>query len=177
MKKRTFIAMAVLFTAALGCNRDSGAFLGHKLGESFAQFATIERPQTQIPADVPYTGTIHCFETQSLGDQCKGPRSDFDNAHFTFIGDKLASIETVGAGGLIGDPHQNWNWDLYLSRLTKQFGKPNKMTASDVVWTRRSYVVHAYLTVDPVPFSRTGEEAQTEHIEVSNRDVYDQTRK
>jgi hypothetical protein len=110
--------------SGLGCNRGAGSFQGHKLGESFAQFAAIEHPQTQIPPGVPYTGTIHCFDTQSLGDQCKGPRDEFDNAHFTFIDDKLASIETVGAGGIIGDSHQNWNWNLYLSGLTKQLCAP-----------------------------------------------------
>jgi hypothetical protein len=175
MKKHVLIPTVVAFTAYLGCSHDAGSFLGHKLGEPFAQFAATEHPQTQIPAGLPYTGTIHCFETQSLGDQCKWPRNDFDNAHFTFIDDKLASIETVGAGGIIGDSRQNWNWSLYLSRLTKQYGKPDKMAANDALWMRRSYVVHAYLTVGHLPF--TSEEAQTEHIEVLNRNVYEQTKK
>lgn len=177
IKKRVLIPMAFALTAVLGCNRDSGIFLGHKLGESFAQFAAIEHPQTQSPAGVPFTGTIHCFETQSLGDQCKGPRNDFDNAHFTFIDNKLVGIETVGAGGLIGSPRQNWNWNLYLSRLTKQYGKPDKITASDALWTHHAYVLHAYLTVGPLPFSSTGEEAQTEHIEVLTRNVFDQMKR
>ena len=163
--------------SGLGCNRGAGSFQGHKLGESFAQFAAIEHPQTQIPPGVPYTGTIHCFDTQSLGDQCKGPRDEFDNAHFTFIDDKLASIETVGAGGIVGDSHQNWNWNLYLSGLTKQYGKPDKMAANDALWTRHSYVVHAYLIVAPMPFSTAGEEEQTEHIEVLSRSLYDQATK
>ena len=67
------------------------------------------------------------------------------------------------------------NWSLYLSRLTKQYGKPDKMAANDALWMRRSYVVHAYLTVGHLPF--TSEEAQTEHIEVLNRNVYEQTKK
>ena len=130
MKRYVLIPIVVAFTAGLGCNRGAGSFQGHKLGESFAQFAAIEHPQTQIPPGVPYTGTIHCFDTQSLGDQCKGPRDEFDNAHFTFIDDKLASIETVGAGGIIGDSHQNWNWNLYLSGLTKQLCAPVQSSQS-----------------------------------------------
>jgi len=177
MKNRVSVLILVIFAVALGCKRDAGTFLGHRLGESFAQFAATEHPQTQIPPGLPYTGTIHCFDTQSLGDQCKGPRNDFDNAHFTFIDDKLASIETVGAGGIIGDSHQNWNWNLYLSQLTKQYGKPDKMTAGDVVWMRRRYVVHAYLTVGPLPFSTSGQEEQTERIELLSRNAYDQTKK
>ncbi len=176
MKNRVSTLLVIAFTAALGCKHDAGTFLGHRLGESFAQFAAVEHPQTKIPAGLPYTGVIHCFETQSLGDKCKGPRDEFDNAHFTFVDDKLASIETVGAGGIIGDSHQNWNWNLYLSQLTKQYGKPDKMTASDVVWTRRSYVVHAFLTVGSLPFSMTGEKEQTERIEVLNRSAYDQAK-
>jgi len=174
VKKHILILLAVALTSASGCSRDSGAFLGHKLGESFAQFSSIEHPQTQIPAGLPYTGTIHCFETQSLGDQCKGPRNGFDNAHFTFINDKLASIETVGAGGIIGDSHQNWNWNLYLSLLTKQYGKPDEMTANDAIWKRTNYVVHAYLTVGPLPFTTTHEQEQTENIVVLTRHTYDQ---
>jgi hypothetical protein len=176
MKRTAFVLTTVAVMAALGCNRNSGAFLGHKLSESFAQFAAIEHPATQSPAGVPYTGTIHCFQTQSLGDQCKGPRQDFDNAHFTFVDDKLTSIETVGAGGIVGDAHQNWNWNLYLSLLTKQYRKPDKMTANDAVWMRGSHVVHAYLTVGPLMFN-PGEEAQTEHIEVLSRDAYNQAKK
>jgi hypothetical protein len=172
MKKHAVILVGVAFTACVGCNRDAGSFQGHRLGESLAQFSAIEHPKIELPAGVPYTGTIHCFDTQDLGDQCKGPRNDFNNAHFTFIDDKLARIETVGVGGIIGDSHQNWNWNLYLSRLRKQYGKPDKMTAMEAVWTHGSYVVHAYLTVGPLAF--TSEEAQTEHIEVVNRNVYDQ---
>jgi hypothetical protein len=171
-----YAVLSVALVVNLGCNH-AGSFQGHQLGESFAQFAAIEHPQTQTPTGVPYTGTIHCFETQGLGDQCKGPRKDFDNAHFTFIDGKLEKIETVGAGGIIGDSHQNWNWNLYLSELTKQYGKPNKMTASDALWVHHSHVVHAYLTVGPLPFSTTGEEEQSEHIEVLSRQLYDQAEK
>jgi hypothetical protein len=49
------------------------------------------------------------------------------------------------------------------------------MAANDALWMRRSYVVYAYLTVGHLPF--TSEEAQTEHIEVLNRNVYEQTKK
>ena len=171
------VIVIVTVTICLGCNRDSGSFQGHKLGESFTQAAAIEHPQTQIPPGAAYTGMIHCFETHDLGDHCNGPRKGFDNAHFTFIDGKLAKIETVGDGGIIGDAHQNWNWTLYLSDLRKQYGKPDKMTASDALWVRHSYVVHAYLIVGPLPFSTTGEEEQTEHIEVLTRDLYDQARK
>lgn len=177
VKRYVLITTIMAFSACLGCNREAGSFQGHTLGESFAQFAAKEHPQTQIPPGVAYTGTIHCFDTQTLGDQCKGPRNDFDNAHFTFVDDKLVGIETVGAGGIIGDSHQNWNWNLYLSQLTKQYGKPNKMAASDALWTRHSYIVHAYLTVAPMPYSTTGEESQEEHIEVLSRSLYDQAKK
>ena len=174
---KCFVMVAVVLVGSfLGCNSDSGSFQGHKLGESFAQFNGVEHSQVQTPPSISYTGTVHCFVTQTLGDQCKGPRNDFDNAHFTFVDDKLTSIETVGAGGIIGNSHQNWNWNLYLSDLRKQYGKPDKMTVNDVLWLRHRYVVHAYLTVAPMPFTRTGEEVQTENIEVLDRSVYDQSR-
>ena len=177
MKKYFVFFIVAAFAAAVGCNREEGSFQGHTIGESFGQFTAIEHPKAETPPGTPYTGTIHCFETQDLGDQCRGSRGDFDNAHFIFIDDKLASIETVGAGGIIGASRQNWNWNLYLSRLRKQYGKPDEMTASDALWKRHRYVVHAFLTVDPIPYSTTGEEAQSEHIEVLSRSFYDQDKK
>lgn len=103
MKKTVVVLSTLAMMAASGCNnRNGGAFLGHQLGESFAQFAAIEHPRTQSPTGVPYTGIVHCFETRTIGDQCKGPRYEYDNAHFTFLDDKLAKIETVGAGGIEG---------------------------------------------------------------------------
>jgi hypothetical protein len=173
----TRIVCAVGTVAAmlvLGCNRignsASVSFEGHRLGESYAQFASVEHSASDGPPGLPYTGTIHCFETKDLGAHCKGQRYLFDNAHFTFVNDKLSSIDAVGAGGIIGDKHQNWNWNLYLAELTKQYGKPNKMTATDAVWSRGSSVVHAYLTIEPMMFNPS-EESQTEHVEVVSNDA------
>lgn len=180
MRQRLFLLVLAMAVVS-GCNRGTGEFNGHRLGESFAQFVAVEHPKTQTAPGIPYTGEIHCFDEVTLGDECKGFSSmkekDFDNAHFAFVDDKLVGIESVGAGGIIGDKHQNWNWNLYLSELNKKYGKPDKMTASDAVWLRHSFVVHAYLTVEPMPFSRTGEESQNEHVEVVNRDVYEQAAK
>ena len=168
--------------AVCGCNRVSSATLfGHKLGESFAEFAAVEHPATDIPPGIPYTGTVHCFDTQDLGDKCKGPHHEignveFDNAHFTFVNGVLDSVATVGAGGIVGDAHQNWNWNLYLSRLMKQYGKPDTMTAKDAVWKRGKSVVHAYLTIEPMMFN-PNEESQTEHIDLLSRDSFEKASK
>ena len=178
--RAVFVLCTIAAMATLGCNHKDNAtsvsFLGHKLGESYAQFAAIEHPVSDGPPGLPYTGTVHCFDTQDLGSHCKGPRYEFDNAHFTFVSDKLSSIEAVGAGGIIGDKHQNWNWNLYLADLTKQYGKPDKMTATDAVWLRGNSVVHAYLTVEPMMFN-PAEESQTERIEVLSRDAYNEAAK
>jgi len=137
IKKDGLILVVVAFTACLGCNHDPGSFQGHSLGDSLAQFCAIEHPKIEIPPGVLYTGTIHCFDEENLGDQCKGPRKDFDNAHFTFVDDKLARIETVGLGGIIGNSRQNWNWNLYLSALRRQYGKPDRHGSRLDAWQLR----------------------------------------
>ncbi len=146
---RKLIWITLTSLAMLGCHGKDVSFVGHKLGETFAQFTSIEHPAVEIPKGVDYTGTVHCYDTSSLGDHCSGQRHgfdksvlQFDNAHFTFVNGKLTEIETVGAGGIIGDSKQNWNWNLYLSNLKQQYGEPTKMTADDAVWVRGDSVVH-----------------------------------
>jgi hypothetical protein len=176
MKKWSPILSLLVVFALLGCKGAAGSFQGHTLGETFGQFSAIEHPQAMTPPGISFTGVVHCFDDAKLGDKCGGQRQGFDNAHFTFVDDKLVGIESVGAGGIIGDQHQNWNWNLYLSEMTKQYGKPDKITTSDALWLRRNYVVHGYLVVGPLPFSRTGEEGQDEHFEVISRNAYDQAK-
>ncbi len=162
----------------LGCKSvQNYTLFDHKLGESFASFAAVEHPATDMPPGVSYTGTVDCFDTPEIGDKCKGGHREigkvtFDNAHFTFVRGTLASVETVGAGGIIGDAHQNWNWNIYLSELMKQYGKPDAMTAKDAVWKRGGSVVHAYLIVGPMPFN-PGEEEQTEHVDLLSRESFE----
>ncbi len=96
-----------------------------------------------------------------------------DNAHFTFVDGHLRKIDCVGAGGIIGDPHQNWNWNLYLTELKKQYGQPTKMAADEAVWVRGDSVVHAFLTVEPMMFDPS-KETQTEHIELQNKNDYEE---
>jgi hypothetical protein len=178
MKRLGPVLTGLVLVAALGCNRVRSATLfDHKLGESFADFSALEHPATDTPPGIPYTGTIHCFDTPDLGDKCKGRHHEiggvqFDNAHFTFVNGTLDSVATVGAGGIIGDAHQNWNWNLYLSKLMKQYGKPDTMTAKDAVWKRGGSVVHAYLTVEPMMFNPS-QESQTEHIDLLSRDSFE----
>ena len=177
--KRSFTLGTILTIAVLGCKYTSNSgevsFVGHKLGESYAQFAAVEHPDSDGPPGLAYTGVIHCFETKELGAHCKGSRYEFDNAHFTFVNDKLSRIEVVGLGGIIGDKHQNWNWNVYLNDLTKKYGKPDKMAANDIVWLRGESVVHAFLTVEPMMFNPS-QESQTEHIEVVTKVAYNGSR-
>ena len=74
MKKRTFIAMAVLFTAALGWQPRFGGFPGScKLGGIVrAVRYCLSAPQTQIPADVPYTGTLTVSRHRVSATSAKG---------------------------------------------------------------------------------------------------------
>ena len=162
-----------LTTVLPSCRRDPGSFDNHFLGESFAEFQNSEHAQISNPPGVPFTGDVHCYTSKSfvdkdLPDHCKGKAAEglFDNAHFTFVNDKLVKIESVGAGGIVGDTHQNWNWNLYLDRLRKQYGKPTTSTVNDVVWNKGRYEVHAFLVVHPMMFNES-KIVQDEHVEAT----------
>ena len=75
-------------------------------------------------------------------------------------------------GDFIGTPSENINWNNYLTVLTKRFGTPDKQSVKDAVWLRHGYVVHAYLTFGPLPYS--GDAAHEEHIVIEDRKYYDQ---
>lgn len=165
---------------SLGCSklihRNEVSFLGHIMGESYAQFTAIEHPANEGPPGLPYTGTVQCFTSKDLGDKCAGPRHDFDNAYFTFVEGKLTGVATVGAGGIIGHPRQNWNWNLYLDLLKRQYGSPKSISARDAVWELDGYVIHAYLTRGPMPFNPLMEEQQ-EHVEAVSQGEFAQSHK
>lgn len=174
------LAIGLVAAVATGCRHETVTVDGHKLGESFAQFASIEKPEVSTPSDVPYTGTVHCYENKELDDKCAGhvihPEDGnlpyLDNSHYTFVDGKLVSIESVGAGGIIGHPRQNWNWSLYLSELKKRYGKPDRISATEALWQRPDYVVFAKLTYEKMMYSSS--EAQDEHIFVAERKYFEQ---
>ncbi|WP_433967096.1 hypothetical protein [Tunturiibacter gelidiferens] len=177
MERRKNLALfAIILTIVSGCKRNTTTFVGHKLSESFTEFAAIEHPSTSMPPGVPYFGVVHCLVTQTSGDECKGPRQSFDNAHFTLVNGKVTKIEAVGDGGIIGDVHQNWNWNLYLGRLAKEYGKPDKVTARDVVWRKGNEVLHAYLVDQPLMFN-PGMQEQVEHFELTSTGEYEQSQR
>jgi hypothetical protein len=157
--------------------------MGNRVGESYTGFATFMWPATDPSFNASYTGEVHCYENPDLGDKCKknfssdgvidGGRMPFtDNTHYTFVAGKLVKIESIGAGGLIGSPNENLNWNNYLSVLTDRFGKPDRQSVKDALWLRRGYVVHAYLTFGNLPYS--GDPAHDEHIVIEDRRYYDQ---
>lgn len=169
----------VVLIMATGCKK-AVTIDGHKLGELFAQFSSIEKPVISTQPDIPYTGTVHCYSNQELEDKCAGhvehPEDGslpyLDNSHYTFVDGHLVEIESVGAGGLIGDAHQNWNWNLYLSELKKRYGQPDRMSDTEALWKRPDYVVLATLTLKTLRYS--GTEAQDERIAVVDRKYYEQ---
>lgn len=180
-----FSATAVaLSVAALitGCNNRQPLVVGqHTLGESVAQFSAIEH-STGIPdfATNVYSGTIDCFETKTLGNNCQGSRDIdkkpyFDNAHYTFVQGKLKAIELVGAGGIIGDKHQDWNWNLYLSWLSSKYGKPYESTQDSARWQESGGDIVAYLKVNPPMFPQyDSRETHDEHVVFLTKDFANQ---
>jgi hypothetical protein len=149
----------------------------HRLGETVAQFNAIETSTgTRQDTEDVFTGTIHCFDDKTLGDHCQGSRligaqETFDNAHYTFAGGRLAVIELVGLGGLIGEPSENINWNLYLEWLTKSHGRATQMTPTTAVWMKGKSVLYAYLEPGILPFANRP--AHTEHILFLTREAYD----
>ena len=171
MKSRSLL-YAMVLVVFVGCKHDPGTFEGHTLGETFSHFTESEHPTTSAPDVATFTGTIHCYSSDDIGDHCKVNSENFDNAHFTFVDGKLVSIESVGAGGIVGNPKQNWNWNLYLSRLTKQYGKPTQMTATEALWLHHAYALHASLQFE----HRFDFEAQDEHFIMQTRESYDRSK-
>lgn len=183
MKKFLSISCAVVMTLLSGCKKQEPAsFQGHTLGESFPDFAAYEHPAIKSQEGIPYTGTVECsLSFLGAGQRCDGKfrgvghTSSFlppsDDASFTFVNGKLVEIKSEEAGGIIGSEQQNWN--LSLAGTRKQFGEPDKLTATDALWLRHSDVVHAYLTVGKMMY--VDHESQTEHIIMADRKLYEQS--
>ncbi len=175
MKKATFVLCAAV-TVVVGCGRKPLTVGAHRLGESVAEFNVIEKSTgTQQDTEDVFTGTLHCYDHKTLGNNCQGSRlidgqNIFDNAHYTFVGGRLVTIEFVGLGGLIGEPSENINWNLYLEWLTKRYGHPTKMTLTTAVWMNGRSVIYAYLELGTIPFSNTP--THTEHILFLTREAY-----
>lgn len=176
-----FLLVFVVLATALLAIRCGGKPLmvgNHRLGETITQFNAIEKSteEHQGVEDI-YTGTIHCFNTKTIGDHCQGSRlidglDIFDGAHYTFVGGRLTSIEFVGLGGLIGEPSENVNWNLYLRWLTNKYGRATQMTPTTAVWMKGSSVVYAYL--EPGTLAYTNKPYHAEHILFLTRESYDQ---
>lgn len=171
------VALSAALAVVAGCGSKPLAVGTHTLSETVSQFNAIEKltGARQDTEDV-FTGTIHCFDEKALGDHCQGSRlidgqNIFDNAHYTFVGGNLAIIEFVGLGGLIGEPSENINWNLYLKWLTKRYGRATEMTPTTAVWTKGKSVIYAYLEPGTLPFSNTP--AHTEYILFLTREAYD----
>jgi len=170
-------------------SKNAPAYVGqHELGESVADWSAIEKP-TNLNAEVrpdlaiAYTGTLHCFDSE-FGDgmHCHGSRKlvagqqghtlGFDNEHFTFIDGKLVSVEFVGAGGLVDDPSQHVNWNIYRQAFTQMYGKPTDSETSSIMWK----FPNAYLTgierIEPNEYLPNHEEEAERFVFVS-RDYYD----
>jgi hypothetical protein len=187
MKTLRFACPAIALTLSAGvlvagCNNLKPLVVGpHTLGEPVAQFNAIEH-STGVPefANAVYSGTIHCYETKTLSDNCQGSRDIdgkpyFDNAHYTFVQGRLKAIELVGAGGIIGDKHQNWNWNLYLTWLTTKYGKPTEATENSAKWSEGDNEVVAYLKVNPPMFPQYDSRGvQDEHVVFLTKDFADQ---
>jgi hypothetical protein len=177
VKKTTFIVLCAAVGVVAGCGSKPLTVGAHRLGETVAQFNAIEKSTgTRRDTEDVFTGTIHCFEDKTLGDHCQGSRlidgqDTFDNAHYTFVGGRLATIEFVGLGGLIGEPSENINWNLYLKWLTKGHGRATQMTPTTAVWIEGKSVIYAYLEPGILPFSNRPD--HTEHILFLTREAYD----
>ncbi len=171
-------ALSAATAVVAGCGSKPLTVGTHRLGETVSQFNAIENPTgTRQDTEDVFTGTIHCFVDRGLGDHCQGSRlidgqNIFDNAHYTFVGGRLAIIEFVGLGGLIGESSENINWNLYLKWLTKKYERATQMTPTTAVWTKGKSVIYAYLEPGTLPFSNTP--AHTEHILFLTREAYDQ---
>ena len=176
--------LALVISFITGCKHQSPSFEGHTLGETFAQFSAIEHPDTETDSDTPFTGQVDCFEPENyanapvLGAACKAHRQNFDNAHFTFVDNKLVGIESVGDGGIIGDKAQFFNWSRMLRILPTLYGKPDSVTPAEALWTRHDYVVHAFLTqrFNQLLNYPSGGMEQIEHAEILTRSLYDRTK-
>jgi hypothetical protein len=166
LKKTAFIVLCAAVGVVAGCGSKPVTVGAHRLGETVAQFNAVEKSTgaRQDTEDV-FTGTIHCFDDKTLGNHCQGSRlidgqDTFDNAHYTFVGGRLTIVEFVGSGGLIGEPSENINWNLYLKWLTKRHGRATQMTPTTATWMKGESVIYA-ISNQAQYLSRTGQTTQS----------------